>query len=1021
ILDDPNRFLSDARAATNGTNFVVAARAEEVGNPNDIIELRWFATPNSRTPNSISVFPTAAEPQFDVALLSNGNIVVVYENKAFVADPNTISMEIFQPDGTRVFRENFVPNVSRVPNSNPQVEVLDNDFIVVAWQRDFTTESDIALKVFNQNGSLVQFPGQNEQIAVQTSSFNESAPTLEALGDGKFALAWRDSRGDGSGDRIDSRVFDITSEIASTGVGDTVVRGDGLRNLLRGSDQNDSVIGHGGNDTLFGNGGDDLLLGGPGADEIDGGAGSRDAASYQDAPSGVIVSLNNDVTSVGSDAEGDTFTSVEDLVGSNFGDILLGDGGSNIIHGLQGNDLLSGTSTLSQDPQNPPTDDGEEDVLRGGPGDDTYLVAAGSSDQPLENPNEGNDTLVVRGPFGDSALSPNIENLVLNFGLNFLPEDPVSATGNELDNNILTQNNIRVIMSGLAGNDTITGSGESDTLFGGQGNDSLAGEGGDDSLDDGEGDDFVSGGAGDDSLGQRPLFLGGSLQDLLDVNGTFVNDSRDTLVGGPGDDFYEVDSPNDVLIEEESEGLDIVYSHLDSFSLATLQNFEVLGLVGNPALSKTGTGNAESNILFAMGTDAILNGGAGDDILAGSTARFSDSLTDIGSDTLNGGDDFDIVTYNLATEGLTANLSDQSQNTGDAAGDLFLFVEGLEGTGFNDRLIGDANANLLNGSDGNDSFETRGGRDTVEGGAGTDHLSFVDQQNGVNVNIATGSAVGGVENVTFSGIENVTGTVFVDFITGDSGANRLRGLGNFDFFIGSGGGDFFDGGTGRDMVSYVNADSAVTVDLGSSRGLAGQAAGDRYVSIERITGSIHADFIIGGDGAEDFRGLGGFDTFVGSGGGRERYDGGSGRDTVSYHLSDSGVIASLLRGFGSAGDAARDLYTSIENLGGTSFNDVLTGDHDRNNLRGLFGEDVLIGNGGNDRFVGGKSNDTIFGGAGSDFAVFDGNRADYEITKTGNRDAVVSYIGSGRGDGTDTLFEVENFVFDDMTVSIFNI
>ena len=241
--------------------------------------------------------------------------------------------------------------------------------------------------------------------------------------------------------------------------------------------------------------------------------------------------------------------------------------------------------------------------------------------------------------------------------------------------------------------------------------------------------------------------------------------------------------------------------------------------------------------------------------------------------------------------------------------------------------------------------------------------------------------------------------------------NRVRAGGGYDWMVGSEGADYFDGGNGRDMISYVYAATSVTVDLGAQQGLAGEAAGDRYVNVERVTGSVHADLFYGSEGQDDFRGLGGYDWFVGSTGGRERFDGGSGRDTVAYSASTAGVSASLALGYGSDGDAKQDLYTSIENLTGSSFDDILTGDNSRNNLRGLHGEDRLIGNGGVDRLTGGGSDDYLDGGAGWDVAIFEGNRDEYTL-EIGTAGIIVNHDGL---DGSDTIFNIEALQFaDDM-------
>ena len=81
-----------------------------------------------------------------------------------------------------------------------------------------------------------------------------------------------------------------------------------------------------GQDKLFGDGGNDQLEGGIGADQLNGDAGF-DAASYQAAAAAVTVYLDpaNAAKNSG-DAKGDTFSSIENLIGSGFNDKLFGDG-----------------------------------------------------------------------------------------------------------------------------------------------------------------------------------------------------------------------------------------------------------------------------------------------------------------------------------------------------------------------------------------------------------------------------------------------------------------------------------------------------------------------------------------------------------------------------------------------------------------------------------------------------------------------------------------------------------------------
>ena len=362
-------------------------------------------------------------------------------------------------------------------------------------------------------------------------------------------------------------------------------------------------------------------------------------------------------------------------------------------------------------------------------------------------------------------------------------------------------------------------------------------------------------------------------------------------------------------------------------------------------------------------------------------------------------------------------------------GDLRSLIENVDTGAGDDQIIGNQIANRIRAGDGDDTLTGLAGDDTLiggagddwltpgagsdraEGGAGSDMISFSDLARGVNANLAAGTATSGGDSDRLISVENVTGSAHADVITGDGGANRIRGLGDYDWLIGSGGGDSYDGGNGRDMISYAYAPGAVTVHLGTGRGLAGQAAGDTYVSVERVTGSGHSDLIYGGSGEEDFRGLGGYDWFIGSTGGKDRYDGGSGMDTVAYWYSATGVVASLALGRGAAGDAARDLYTSIENLTGSNHGDRLVGDNGRNVLRGLYGEDTLIGGGGVDRLEGGASDDHLDGGWGWDYAIYGGNRGAYAVSTAGAV-TTVSRIGGG-GDGTDTLVNIEVIQFAD--------
>lgn len=319
------------------------------------------------------------------------------------------------------------------------------------------------------------------------------------------------------------------------------------------------------------------------------------------------------------------------------------------------------------------------------------------------------------------------------------------------------------------------------------------------------------------------------------------------------------------------------------------------------------------------------------------------------------------------------------------------------------------------------------GNDSIDGGGGEDMLSFVNVKTALTIDMAAGTATGAGVAHNFQNFEGVTGSVRGDYITGDDGDNRIRALGDYDWLIDSAGSDSYDGGNGRDMVSFIESSEGVTIYLEFGKRLNNPAEQDTFTSIERITGSSFEDIFYGSQGEDDFRGMGGYDTFYGSGG-RDRYDGGSGIDTVNYFREagvfngfegsapvSEGVVASLLLGRGSAGNAARDLYTSIENLSGTMHNDVLTGDHGRNVLFGAQGDDTLIGNGGVDRLIGSSGTNILDGGSGWDYAIFDFDQSDYDWSTIAGVTTVslTTEFTTFSYESTDTLTNIEVLSFAD--------
>lgn len=297
-------------------------------------------------------------------------------------------------------------------------------------------------------------------------------------------------------------------------------------------------------------------------------------------------------------------------------------------------------------------------------------------------------------------------------------------------------------------------------------------------------------------------------------------------------------------------------------------------------------------------------------------------------------------------------------------------------------INGHGGDDILTGGNLNDTLNGGLGADELHGGGGTDTASYVDATSGVRLSLATGGTGGEAAGDKYFSIENVDGSKFADVIAGDSHANRLFGDNGDDTLSGGAGADTLDGGNGHDTASYSDATSGVTLSLATG-GTGGDAAGDKFISIENVIGTRFADTITGdgndnridgGDGANLLDGGAGNDTLIGGSGidtmmggaGADKYDGGgSDFDMVDYSHSTAGVTLSLKTG-GTGGDAAGDTFVRVEEVTGTNFADTITGDDANNRLLGGGGSDKLDGGLGNDVLSGGAGNDTLIGGNGRD-------------------------------------------------------
>ena len=394
-------------------------------------------------------------------------------------------------------------------------------------------------------------------------------------------------------DIVDGAVFNLSNSVSNitlAGEGDAEVNGGTGSELITGNAGDNKFIGFAGNDTLSG---------GAGADTLDGGSGV-DTASYANAGAGVDVSLLTGLGSAG-EASGDVLSGIEGLVGSAFVDQLTGSDLGNVIDGGAGDDLLvglRGNDTL--------IGGAEDDTLNGGKGKDFLDGGAG----------------VDTASYANAVGGVQVE---LWSGLGKIGE----AKGDQLSD-------IEALV-GSDFNDKLTGSGARDTLDGGDGHDRLWGSGGGDLADGGAGNDQAYGQRGNDTL------FGGLGNDTL--NG---GKGKDQMDGGVGIDAASYDRASGGVQVELWSGL----GKIGEAKGDVLTGIEALigsdfndKLTGDGAANTLDGGSGHDRLWASGGNDTAI-GGAGNDLLKGQGGN--DIMNGgVGKDTLDGAAGDDIFQFDL--------------------------------------------------------------------------------------------------------------------------------------------------------------------------------------------------------------------------------------------------------------------------------------------------------------------------------------------------------------------------------------
>ncbi len=672
------------------------------------------------------------------------------------------------------------------------------------------------------------------------------------------------------------------------------------------------------------------------------------------------INLDFIIDGLAGDDQIHTGTGNDELTGREGNDELYGGAGDDYLFGGEGDDELyggAGDDFL----------DGEvgNNLLVGGTGSDSYRILKGYGEQRII---EVADTAQESdGIYFDNVdwsidvkfeVVNNTDLKISNYGL----ENDTVTIENFIHSGIeeLFFNNRTVSTKELLAVSMMSATQNNDTLHFEKATSALIIQGlaGDDIIATGAGNDKLYGGDGDDQL------FGGAGDDLM--------------VGGLGNDHYHVDSQQDVVLENEGEGIDTIHASLN-YQLGT--HFENLVLLGSENLTGLGneldntlTGNSNSNILEGFEGNDTLNGEAGNDKLYGG----------LGDDVLNGGLGNDVLDGGLGADQMaggagndTYHIDDINDKVVEQAGKgtdgvrssisytLTDHVENLALLGASNlNATGNALANKLYGNDGKNILDGGLGADRMTGYGGNDTY-YVDNVKDVVVEKAGGGTDGvrssvsytlsnHVENLALLGTGNIhaTGNALDNKLYANEGNNILDGGLGADRMTGYGGNDTYYVDNAKDIVVEQAGEGTDGVRSSISYTLTNHVENLALLGTSNIhaTGNALDNKLYGNEG----------NNILDGGLGADRMTGGAGNDTY-YVDNENDVIAEKAEEGvdGVRSSVSYTLSNHVENLAllGTG-NLNATGNALDNKLYGNEGKNILDGGLGADRMVGGAGNDT---------------------------------------------------------------
>lgn len=266
---------------------------------------------------------------------------------------------------------------------------------------------------------------------------------------------------------------------------------------------------------------------------------------------------------------------------------------------------------------------------------------------------------------------------------------------------------------------------------------------------------------------------------------------------------------------------------------------------------------------------------------------------------------------------------------------------------------------------------------------------------GENDSFADGDDTYAIEDVT--GVQNFYHSIWdtggTDEITFGGAADAVIDLRPATLAVEEGGGGFVS------LISTVRGGFTIANDVVIENASSG--SGD-----DSLTGNDRANVLSGGEGADTLIGGGDNDTLIGGLGADDLQGGDGDGDFAAYGAATGRVRADLSGAVSGRGEATGDVFTGVEGISGTDFNDILLGDDQANVLIGGDGFDTISGRDGGDLLQGGdlddvlngqNGEDTLEGGADDD--TLDGGADDDTLRGENGDDILVGGAGADLLDG----------------------